>query len=575
KFDPISIQDYYSMSAVFQGVEFGGRRPELAKDHPRQQRALKIWPKMNQERETLRNGVGQWLEDWGGYHDFNFPTTKTGALRVEFVKGNVGVDELDVYGPTEKNKNLARASFGTKLKTDPELTKKGHDLWKANDGQFGTMAWRTQAPKGSDKKAWVEIHFPSEQEVNRFRFSANREYYFETDYLNINSPFLPGFKVSALQEDGTWKEVGKTNWSKSLIDRNPELKAAHERLQDHIASMSEEGPRHSFVGRFVEPETTYVLHRGSPENPRDEVVPGAPLALNGILGLPGDAPEPDRRVAFADWMTEPSNPLTARVMVNRIWHHIFGMGIVPTPSDFGRAGAPPSHPQLLDWLAAEFVEPTMSEGSSWSMKDMIRLIVLSDAFQRSSLPTEKGMAVDAGSSLLWRFPPKRVAAEVIRDGVLQASDKLDRTIGGRSYRIHNVKKTYAQWEVVDNHGEETWRRMIYQERMRRVDDKIFTAFDFPDCGQIRAQRPISTTPLQALNLMNSDFVVTQSEKVAKRAKAETGDNLKAAVRRCFELLLTRHPEPGEFSAAVEVAKVSGLEVVCRSLINSNEFAFLP
>ena len=132
------------------------------------------------------------------------------------------------------------------------------------------------------------------------------------------------------------------------------------------------------------------------------------------------------------------------------------------------------------------------------------------------------MKADAGSSLLWRYPPRRVSAEVIRDGILQASGKLDTKIGGRSYRIHNVKKTYAQWEVVDNHGPHTWRRMLYQERMRRVDDQIFTAFDFPDCGQVRAKRPVSTTPLQALNLMNSPFVVEQSDIIAARAEKEAG-----------------------------------------------------
>ena len=116
-------------------------------------------------------------------------------------------------------------------------------------------------------------------------------------------------------------------------------------------------------------------------------------------------------------------------------------------------------------------------------------------------------------------------------------------VGGRSYRIHNVKKIYAQWEVVDNHGPQTWRRMLYQERMRRVDDQIFTAFDFPDCGQVRPKRPVSTTPLQALNLMNSDFVVEQSEFLAERAKKRRRRRRPpdAQVQRCFQLLLSRQP----------------------------------
>ena len=164
--------------------------------------------------------------------------------------------------------------------------------------------------------------------------------------------------------------------------------------------------------------------------------------------------------------------------------------------------------------------------------------------------------------------------EVIRDGILLASGKLDTKIGGRSYRIHNVKKTYAQWEVVDNHGPHTWRRMLYQERMRRVDDQIFTAFDFPDCGQVRAKRPVSTTPLQALNLMNSPFVVEQSAFIAERAETEAGQGV-SGVKRCFELLLGREPTPNELKASLAVAKQRGLQFVARALINSNEFAFIP
>ncbi|MGB0761828.1 MAG: DUF1553 domain-containing protein, partial [Rubripirellula sp.] len=148
-------------------------------------------------------------------------------------------------------------------------------------------------------------------------------------------------------------------------------------------------------------------------------------------------------------------------------------------------------------------------------------------------------------------------------------------VGGRSYRIHNVKKRYSQWMVVDNHGSDTWRRMIYQERMRRVDDQIFTAFDFPDCGQVRAKRPISTTPLQALNLMNSDFVIEQCKFIAARASKNTSSDPNAAVTGCFQLILGRGPTRDEITACVQVAQTDGLETVCRALINSNEFAFLP
>jgi hypothetical protein len=248
--------------------------------------------------------------------------------------------------------------------------------------------------------------------------------------------------------------------------------------------------------------------------------------------------------------------------VNRVWHHLFGAGIVATTSDFGKAGAPPSHPELLDWLAAEFVHPQDHNAKPWGTKDLIRRIVLTDAFRQSSAPRPDAIRTDANNSLLWRFSPQRVEAEVIRDSVLQASGNLDPARGGRSYRIHGVKNTYAQWQVTDNHGPKTWRRMIYQERMRRVDDRIFTAFDFPDCGQVSPKRPVSTTPLQALNLMNSEFVVEQSEFIAQRAQS---------VSQAFELLLTRAPTAEEVAAC----KGTRLALVVRSIINSNEFAFLP
>jgi hypothetical protein len=293
------------------------------------------------------------------------------------------------------------------------------------------------------------------------------------------------------------------------------------------------------------------------------------------LGIDNEASGRSRRAKFAEWLVDEKNPLTARVMANRIWQHVFGAGLVVTGGDFGRAGAPPSHPELLDWIASEFSRPSRAEGTAWSMKELIRLFVTSEAFKRSSSPSDIGLEKDATSSLLWRFPPRRVEAEVIRDGILLASGKLNREMGGRSYRIHNVKKTYAQWEVVNNFGPETWRRMIYQERMRRVDDQIFTAFDFPDCGQVRAKRPVSTTPLQALNLMNSAFVVDQARHLAKRANEESKENLKASIIRVFELIFSREPKKQELNASLKIAKDHGLEIVCRALINSNEFAFLP
>jgi hypothetical protein len=265
-------------------------------------------------------------------------------------------------------------------------------------------------------------------------------------------------------------------------------------------------------------------------------------------------------------------------MVNRMWHHAFGQGIVTTTGDFGFAGAQPTHPELLDWLASEFAEPVLAvsgrPAKPWSVKHILRLVVSSRAFTQESKPNEEALTQDGTSSLLWRFPPRRLEAEVIRDAILTASGSLKPELGGPSYRIHNIKKRYAQWEVLDNYGEDTWRRMIYQERMRRVDDCMFTAFDFPDCGQVRAKRPVSTTPLQALNLMNSPFVISQSELIAKRAMKDSEDDLPKALDRCFELLLARCPTAQEKTAVQNITSKEDLFLVCRAILNSNAFTFL-
>ena len=596
KFDPITIKDYYSMTGVFQDIEFGSRFPEFSEEHPRRQRGDELWASIAKLRRQLRE-LGGWEENWGAFRELHFKPYRTNAIRIRFKSPTVALDELEVFGPENRRENLAHKRRGTQLSGFPENGTEGrHPIVRVHDGEYGTMAWRAKMPKNSKERPWVQYNFKKPETIDRLRLSANREYFYDTDYLEKKA-YLPRYEydVDVLTKDGKWQPwIGTWFVNKKLNEKAPERAKTLAAIQTLIGKLAEEGPRPSFVGRFVRPVVTQVLLRGSPETPRGEVLPAGPAIFDGDLKLTAKASGAQRRAKFAKWITRTENPLTARVMVNRIWHHVFGRGIVSTTSDFGKAGAMPTHPQLLDWLAAEFIQPSgvhSKPGSlsktddlssiaeqPWSMKLMIRQLVMSDAFRQSSSPNPQGIKEDAGSELLWRFPPKRVEAEVIRDSILQASDSLDGAIGGRSYRIHNVKKTYAQWEVVNNHNSHTWRRMLYQERMRRVDDRIFTAFDFPDCGQVRAKRPVSTTPLQALNLMNSDFVLEQAKRVADRATKEVSNDtnqLGLAVDRCFELLLGRAPLEDERKACVAVAKDSNLAIVCRALINSNEFAFIP
>ena len=577
KFDPITIRDYYSLSAVFQDVEFGSRYPELDEHHPRRKVAQQLYKDIAKQRYRLRE-AGAWQEDWTGYGEIHFPSTTTEAVRITFLNRYIGLDELEIFGIGDLERNVASTESGATVTTAPGMEVLRNELWKVNDGEYGTERWAARVPQGKKENPWLEFRFPTATEVDRIRLSNNRENFFDTDYLTDLKPFnFPKYRIETQADDGTWHVVADSENTPQLNKTYPFRNDALSKLQTLITRFNTEGPRPSFIGRFKQPGPTHVFHRGSPENPRDEVAPSAPLVLAGDLQLQTDASGRDRRKAFAEWLTRPENPLPARVMVNRIWHHVFGQGIVTTTGDFGFAGAQPTHPELLDWLASEFITPTVPIGNqptrAWSTKHILRLLVTSRAFTQESKPDKEALAIDGTSRLLWRFPPRRLEAEVIRDAILTASDSLDPELGGPSYRIHNIKKRYAQWQVLDNHSEETWRRMIYQERMRRVDDCMFTAFDFPDCGQVRAKRPVSTTPLQALNLMNSPFVMSQSKLIAKRALKESGNNLSKAIDRCFELLLARH-STGQEKTAVQNIKAEELFLVCRAILNSNAFTFL-
>jgi hypothetical protein len=277
-----------------------------------------------------------------------------------------------------------------------------------------------------------------------------------------------------------------------------------------------------------------------------------------------------RRRALAEWITRPDNPLTARVMVNRIWQHHFGVGLVDTPNDFGKNGARPTHPELLDWLASEF----MAHG--WSIKWIQKQILLSTTWRQSSAPRKEGLAVDAGSRLLWRFPPQRLEAEAIRDSILAVSGNLDRRMGGPSFFLHDVnRENVYHYQPKEEFTAAESRRMVYAFKVRMEQDGVFGAFDCPDGSLVMPKRSVSTTPLQALNLFNSRFMLEQAEIFAARLKQEAGDGVNAQVRRAWRLAYDRTPEKTEAKDAATFVRAEGLPALCRALLNANEFLFIP
>jgi hypothetical protein len=280
-------------------------------------------------------------------------------------------------------------------------------------------------------------------------------------------------------------------------------------------------------------------------------------------------PKKKRRRIFAEWIASDKNPLTARVMANRIWQFHFGTGIVSTPSDFGRNGTPPSHPLLLDWLASELI------ASKWSLKHLHRLILKSKTWLQDSIPKPTGMRIDAGSRLLWRFPGRRLNAESIRDSILQASGVLDHRMGGTGFSPFEVHmENVRHYHPKKIFGPKDWRRMIYMTKVRQESEAVFGAFDCPDGSLAVAKRSRSTTPLQALNLLNSTFIIQQATLFAKRLESKAKTDT-ARIEHAWQICFQHPPTAADISDSKAFIKEQGLVQFARAMLNSNELVFIP
>jgi len=333
----------------------------------------------------------------------------------------------------------------------------------------------------------------------------------------------------------------------------------------------------AYAGTFTQPGPTHRLFRGDPMQPRDLVSPGSLSRIGEASWQLADAAlEQTRRTALADWIASPANPLTARVIVNRLWHYHFGTGLVDTPSDLGLNGGSPTHPELLDWLACELIEPTLESTTAssdrWRLKRLHTLIVTSRTYRQASAATTAGLARDAGSRLLWRFPPQRLEAEALRDAILTTSGSLNLAMGGPGFDLFVANSNYVKvYETKTEFTDNDFRRMVYQSKPRSELDTFFGAFDCPDAAQAQPARTVSTTPLQALNMLNGAFLIDQAERFAERLQRDAGNDTTAQVRLAFTLAFGRPPTAAEQSAACVLVQQHGLPLLCRSLFNASEF----
>ena len=592
KFDPITAKDYYAMQAFVAGVEYGDRDLRTPEAEAAREEAKRLQPRLAEiDKELARfvplvkSGAERPMINARENADRFAPTN---AKRVRFtIKATNNlepcIDELEVFNT--RGENVALATAGTLRKSGGDIgVAERHELRFINDGRYGNgRSWMAK----EQGKGWVELEFKQEQTIERVVWGRDREGKF-TDRLAID------YQIEIGDSAGQWhtaadasdrrkfdpksQRIVKPTLSGLSPDETKRAKPLMQEKTDIEAKIkAAENAQKVFAGTFRTPDDIHLLNRGDPEQPKEPVVPAVLSAL-GDWKLTKETPEQKRRQSLAEWIASPQNPLTARVMVNRIWQGHFGTGLVPTPSDFGRMGMKASHPELLDWLAAEFIR------SGWSVKHMHRLIVLSATYGRTSFPTrsqssgnelENSFYKDAESRYLWRFPSRRLEAESIRDSMLAVSGQLNLKMHGRGFNLFDQRGGLSGFDPIETFTPDNQRRMIYAHKVRREPETVFGAFDCPDAGQSTAIRRASTTPIQALNLFNSRFTLAQAEAFAARVKKEMGEDSTKQITRAYRLALSREPTREELAEAQPIVRQHGIAPLCRALFNSNEFLFIP
>lgn len=596
KFDPISQRDYYQLQAIFAGVQHGERELRTPDRKQREEQRRRVREQYDVAR---RHSDLLWMRSQPLAQLERSPSVpprgpvrpslnvdRFAPIAARFVRFTVlgtnnlepCLDELEVYGADSPGDNLALAAKGARA-TASSVYADGantlHKLEHVNDGRHGnSRSWISGEPGAG----WVLIELPQSARVERVVWARDREGKFK-DRLPT------AYRIECSADGESWQTVANGEDRRPPADASDSSDAySTEGLPaEVVAELAQLGRQADslrqqlealmapkiYGGTFKQPEATHVLYRGEPLQKRDPVAPGGIASVGAVLSLPADAPEAERRVALARWIASDDNPLTARVIVNRIWHHHFGQGLVRTPSDLGWGGGRPSHPELLDWLAREFM------AGGWRLKPVHRAILLSGVYRQSSRHRVDAAAVDAGNQLLWRFAPRRLEAEAIRDCMLWTSGVLDLRMGGRGYDVFEPNTNYVKvYTPKREFGPAEWRRMVYQDKPRLRQDATFGAFDCPDSSQAMPRRNVSTTALQALNLLNGPFVVQQAGLLADRLKREAGDDPAAQAKRAFWLAFGRPPDDEELAASVALVTQQGLIVYCRAMLNANEFLYL-
>ena len=618
KFDPISQADYYSLYATFAGVRHGS--VPWASPQQKAERAATLKPlnnrkvELEKERNDLQSAILTRAKSKLKDYETNWTRPPVDRTRTEerfdpvtakFVRlvceaqdinpsaKTFRVDEFEVWSAGKFSKNVALAKNSGKATGNARKIEDFPGAYGAHlviDGKSGARFIST------DEFLTIELAKPTE--IDRVVFSSARG---EEEPGHQKFAFVAEYRIEVSTNGESWNEVAHGR------DRKPHRTAFRGRRKfpnetgihlEHrllaLETTAEEKQKRTdltrgldvvnreiakipplptlWMGRRVAADAEGPFHLfigGSPQRKGESVVPASLSTLDKVMSpyeLPPETPEAERRKRLADWITRADNPLTLRVLANRLWHYHFGTGIVDTPNDFGYMGGRPTHPELLDFLALKLTE------KGWKFKDMHRLIMLSNTYQQSSLYIEKAAKIDGDSRLLWRFPPRRLSAEEIRDTILTVSGKLDKTMSGPGFQLYRfMQDNVCTYEPLDEHGPDTYRRAVYHQNARASTIDLMTEFDQPDCAFSTPKRAKTTTPLQALTMLNHSFTVDMAEAFASRVTAKSA---RKQAEQIYRIAYQRTPDSEEAEQLANAISSSGLRSVCRAILNSSELIYL-
>lgn len=605
KFDPIQQKDYYRLQSAFAGVWHDERTwAKAAEVAAYEQAAQPLQEELDSSKKglaDLRKAAQQRVEAnreriLAGYRpsvdaagtEEHFDPVEARFVRLtihEPTRGRtvVDLDELEVWtaGAQSRNAALGGVAGATSMRMD-EASPETYAAANLVDGKFDR---RWISDQGMPQRVWVEWKAPVS--VNRVKWSSDRLMGFGGRF---GRSIPERYEIEVSLDGENWRTVADSDrrlpyaeekqeelllfavFSDEEAKRWRRLDEQRDAAQRELDRVDQ--PREAFLGRFEQPEEpSFVNVRGNPMDLGDPVVPRSLSVLDGMLdgfALDATAPEGDRRLELAQWIASDDNVLTARVIVNRVWMHHFGQPFVRTPSDFGANGGRPTHPDLLEWLAQRLVRD-----HGWRLKPLHRDIVLSAAYRQSGTFREEAAAVDRDAAYLWRYPPRRLTAEEVRDTILSVSGKLDRTMGGPGFRLYRYTvDNVATYYPIEEFGPETFRRSVYHQHARSVKPELLGQFDCPDTALAAPKRSLTTTPLQALSLLNNNFVLEQARFLAERSKAEAGADAGARIERIWKLAFGRNPDSAEDAAAREFVASQGWDAFARAILNANELIYV-